>query len=276
MASAARVHVAERGYDVSGFALLVTGGGGPLHGCDVARGLGIERVICPPEAGVASALGLLVAPARIDRVCSIARNLREISPADLEAVFVAMEQDAAKVMKETLGNAASFVFERAADIRFVGQGFEVVIPLPRGPFDDGTPARIRVGFAESYRRVFAQVPPVEEIELINLRLAAIETAVERPLMPNGSGKRVWTIGSDSRDVWDAGAGEWRRVTVLAREELENGQELVGPVVVEDASSTLVIPKGAKARRDASGNLIVDLKKPQPGDDSTDCYERSPV
>jgi N-methylhydantoinase A len=266
MASAARVHVAERGYDVSGFALLVTGGGGPLHGCDVARELGIDRVICPPEAGVASALGLLIAPARIDRVTSIARNLREISPADLEAVFMTMEQDAAKVMKETLDNGASFVFERAADVRFVGQGFEIVISLPRGPFDDGTPARIRVGFAESYRRVFAQVPPVEEIELINLRLTAIETAVERPLTLNGSGKRVGTIGSGSRDVWDADAGEWHRVRVLAREELENGQELVGPVVVDDASSTLVIPKGAKARRDASGNLIVDLKKPQAGDD----------
>jgi N-methylhydantoinase A len=59
---------------------------------------------------------------------------------------------------------------------------------------------------------------------------------------------------------DADAGEWRRVRVLAREELENGQELVGPVVVEDASSTLVIPTGAKARRDASGNLIVDADR----------------
>lgn len=266
MASAARVHVAEGGHDASSFALLVTGGGGPLHGCDVARRLGIGRVICPPGAGVASALGLLMAPARIDRVASIARDLRHIAPADLEAMFTALEQDAARVMKETLEAGAAFVFERAADIRFVGQGFEIVTRLPQGPFDDGTPARIRAEFAESYQRVFAQVPPVEDIELMNLRLAAIEKLTERPLVLDSSGKQTWTIGSSSRDVWDGDAGAWRRLPVLAREALEGGRELAGPAVVEDASSTLVIPAGATARRDASGNIIVDLKKLQAAED----------
>ena len=107
---------------------------------------------------------------------------------------------------------------------------------------------------------------MEEIELINPRLGAIETAVERPLMLDSSGKRAWTIGPGRRDVWDADAGEWRGVRVLAREQIEIGQELVGPVVIEDASSTLLIPNGVKARRDASGNLIVNLKKPQARDD----------
>src|SRR5579871_2072687 len=73
MAAAARVHIAERGHHASRFALLVTGGGGPLHGCEVAARLGIARVICPPSAGVASALGLLMAPARIDRVATVAK-----------------------------------------------------------------------------------------------------------------------------------------------------------------------------------------------------------
>ena len=59
--------------------------------------------------------------------------------------------------------------------------------------------------------------------------------------------------------WDAASGRWRRLKVLARDALEAGQELIGPIVVEDASSTLMIPDGAVARRDASGNLIVDLK-----------------
>ena len=67
MAGAARVHIAERGRDPRDYALLCTGGAGPVHACSVARKLGIGRVICPPSAGVASALGLLVAPARVDR-----------------------------------------------------------------------------------------------------------------------------------------------------------------------------------------------------------------
>ena len=75
MAAAARVHVAERGRHGSEFALLATGGGGPLHGCEVAKRLGITRVVCPPSAGVASALGLLMAPARVDRVATVAKRL---------------------------------------------------------------------------------------------------------------------------------------------------------------------------------------------------------
>src|SRR6185503_1756226 len=108
MASAARVHVAEGGHEVTKFALLVTGGGGPLHGCDVARRLGITRVVCPPGAGVASALGLLIAPARVDRSSTLARSLSAVTPEALEAAFAKLESDAAAVMKDTLLDGARY------------------------------------------------------------------------------------------------------------------------------------------------------------------------
>src|SRR5258707_12731178 len=91
MAAAARVHVAERGHSASDFTLLVMGGGGPLHGCDVARRLAINRVLCPPCAGVASALGLLIAPARVDRSATVGRTLDVLSARELEAAFAALE-----------------------------------------------------------------------------------------------------------------------------------------------------------------------------------------
>src|SRR6185369_12623177 len=94
MAAAARVHIAERGHQADRFALLVTGGGGPLHGCEVARRLGIRRVVCPPGAGVASALGLLMAPARIDRVGTVARRLDQLSWPDFERAYTALEAEA--------------------------------------------------------------------------------------------------------------------------------------------------------------------------------------
>jgi N-methylhydantoinase A len=264
MAAAARVHVAERGYDAPHFALLVTGGGGPLHGCDVARRLGISRVICPPGAGVASALGLLIAPARVDRSTTIARHLSNISPAELEVVFKNLEDDAAHVIEDTLTPGASYVFERAADIRFVGQGFEIVTRLPQGPFDDETPAKIKAEFAIAYDRVFGQVPPVDSIELINLRLTAIEKLVDRPLNLGGTGKDVWKIGGGKRDVWDESKRIWQSLKVLARDALKDGEKFVGPLIIEDASSTLVIPEGARAQCDSSGNLIVDLNSAEAG------------
>src|SRR5262249_47181816 len=96
--------------------------------------------------------------------------------------------------------------------------------------------------------------------LINLRLAAIEKAVDRPLRLASSRTGVAGAGAGSREVWDAGTATWRRVKVIAREALEVGQELIGPIVVEEASATLLIPDGAWARRDASGNIVVDLRR----------------
>jgi len=258
MAAAARVHVAERGFDAARFTLLVTGGGGPLHGCDVARRLGITRVVCPPGAGVASALGLLIAPARVDRSMTLARQLSDIAPDALEALFRKLEEDAASVMKDTLVDGATFTYERTADIRFVGQGFELVTRLPDGPFDEDAPAKIRAAFAAAYGRVFGQVPPVQNIELMNLRIAAIESGVNRPLNL-GSGRQVWQPGAGNRDVWRADKNETRNVPALAREAMREGEVLTGPAIVEDASSTLIIPPGATAWRDPAGNLIVELR-----------------
>jgi N-methylhydantoinase A len=103
---------------------------------------------------------------------------------------------------------------------------------------------------------------VDEIELINLRLAAIEEIDERPLMLDGNGnqvgKQVSASEPVSRDAWNANSGAWHSLKVLAREQLGAGQELIGPVIVEDASSTLVVPDGARATCDVSGNIIVEL------------------
>ncbi len=259
MAAAARVHGADRGYDASDFALVVTGGGGPLHGCDVARRLGITRVICPPDAGVASALGLLVAPARVDRSVTVARQLGETSPEELEAGFQALEEDATSVIQDTLTPGAEYAFERRADIRFAGQGFEIITRLPDGPFDETTPESINSAFQLAYTQVFGQVPPVAEIELINLRVAAVEQLVERPLTLDGPRKEVWEVAIDSREVWTAESGGSGTVKVLSRESLKIDQTRPGPLIIEDASSTLLVPDDASVVRDRAGNLIIDLK-----------------
>src|SRR2546426_795112 len=94
MAGAARVHIAERGRDPRDYALLCTGGAGPVHAYYVARKLGLRQVICPPAAGVASALGLLLAPARVDRVATVGLRLDRDSPAALEQAFRKLEDEA--------------------------------------------------------------------------------------------------------------------------------------------------------------------------------------
>ena len=134
MANAARVHIAEHGKDPRRYTLLATGGAGPVHAYYVAKKLGLKRLIAPRAAGVASALGLLIAPARVDRVATVARELDRIQWPDLEATFREMETKAKAVLAATLPEGAAPAIARLADIRYVGQASELVVPLPAGPY----------------------------------------------------------------------------------------------------------------------------------------------
>jgi len=248
MAGAARVHLAEHGGEAAGLALLVTGGGGPLHGPDVARRLGLRRVICPPAAGVASALGLLLAPARVDEVATLACRLESLTGEALEGRFRALEAEARRVIGETLGPDAPVRAERAADLRFLGQGHELVTPMPPGPCDI---AAIRAAFEAAYRAVFAGVPPVAAVELMNIRVAVSAATGDGrldPMIPSGApamphGTRRLSIGE---------------VPLYRRASLVDGQSIIGPAVVEDGMSTLLVPPGAVATQEANGNLVVEL------------------
>ena len=171
MASAARVHVAERGRDPRNYALLATGGAGPVHAWSVAKKLGLARVICPPSAGVASALGLLVAPARVDRVATVGLRLDEGSLPALEAAFRRLEDEARAVMADTGLKLDAATVRRLADGRFLGQGFDLVVALPDGPYgdDEATRRALQAAFEAAYREKFALTPPHVPVEFINVR-----------------------------------------------------------------------------------------------------------
>src|SRR5215216_1651577 len=130
MAGAARVAIAERGRVPREYALLATGGAGPVHAWQVGRKLGVRHVVCPPGAGAGSTIGMLMAPARIDRVASFTHALDEADWAAASAIFTALEQDALKVATDTGADVARRVVHRLADMRYVGQGSEITIGLP--------------------------------------------------------------------------------------------------------------------------------------------------
>jgi N-methylhydantoinase A len=260
MAAAARVHIAERGHHAGEFALLVTGGGGPLHGCEVARRLGITRLVCPPSAGVASALGLLMAPARVDRVATVARKLGALDWALFEEAYAALERDARSVIGATLPGNHAVDVERAADMRFVGQGFEVVTVLPAGPYEAAAAQPIRAAFEAAYRKVFGLVPPVGEVEIINIRVAATAVAVADELkVPAGSAARV-AEAKATRAAWSGVEAKLVDMPVYDRYSLGIGAEIAGPAIVEEASSTLILPRGGRATVDRSGSLLIDLSQ----------------
>ena len=261
MAAAARVHVAERGHHAGKFALLLTGGGGPLHGCEVASKLGIDHVICPPGAGVASALGLLMAPARIDRMVSVGWKLESVDWVAFEQAYARIEDDARGVIESTLpGQGAHAVCQRAADLRFVGQGFEVITDLPVGPYTQETSYRaIREAFLDTYMKTFGQVPISGDIEIINIRTAVSAKAGDAELSVSTSSISAVDASRGTRRMYLADRNDYAQVPVYERDQLHVGQALAGPAIVQEASSTLILPPDSKAHVDASGSLMVRLK-----------------
>ena len=255
MAAAARVHLAEQGGEGRDRALLVTGGGGPLHGPEVARRLGLRRVICPPAAGVASALGLLLAPARVDRVATLARALDLLPPEELEARFEALEAEAREIIAATLGADARLTTERTADLRFAGQGHELVTVLPPGPYDASSPATIRASFEAAYREIFAGVPPVATVEVVNIRLAVTAATGDGKLDPGTAAVCDGAPYAARRVRFGAAMA---KVPAYRREALAANQIITGPAVVEDGMSTLLLPPGSRATLETCGNLVVEL------------------
>jgi N-methylhydantoinase A len=261
MAGAARVHIAERGRDPRDYALLCTGGAGPVHAHGVARKLGLTRVICPPAAGVASALGLLMAPARVDRVATVGIRLDRGRVADLEGAFRRLEADARAVIADSGLALETARVQRMADGRFLGQGFDLVVALPDGPYEEGDTdrRRLQAAFETAYREKFALTPPDVPIEFINVRVAVrAPVAGSDVVAPGALVRREGSAVKGTRLAYFPERGGFVETAVYDRHRLAAGDRLVGPAVVEEEGSTLVIGPAATAQVAPSGNIITML------------------
>jgi N-methylhydantoinase A len=198
-----------------------------------------------------------MAPARIDRVATVTKRLDQMDWPGLEAAFAALEREAKEVIGKTLPDAKTSV-ARSADMRFVGQGFELVTPLPAGPYTAASDAPMREAFMATYRKMFMKVPPVAAIEIINVRVAVSAPTGDGRLDTSASEKSNGQALKGRRRAWVPAAKGYADVPVYERFALAAGDAIDGPAIVEEASSTLIVPPNARAVTDASGNIVVEL------------------
>jgi N-methylhydantoinase A len=257
MASAARVHIAERGKDLRRYALVTTGGGGPLHGVAVARKLGLGRMIVPPSAGVASAVGLLVAPARVDRVTTVAQPLDAIDWPALEALAAGMEEEAACIARMSGLPDANMTRRRFADMRYAGQGFEILVRLPDGPYDAASADQLGETFAAAYREIYTLNPPGARPEMVNLRVA-VTVPADAVTLPPASGGGTDDGLKSTRMARFTAEGPAIDTPVYDRLRLPIGRRFDGPALVEEPESTLLIPPGVWFIVERNGNIVVHL------------------
>ncbi|MBI1848513.1 MAG: hypothetical protein HYR86_16285, partial [Candidatus Rokubacteria bacterium] len=256
MELATRVVSIERGRDPRDLALVAFGGSGPVHGCRLAQALGIPRVILPAAAGVTAAIGLLAAEVRFDVARTFVRRLEAMDPASLTAMYDEMAAQAGEVVRESaVGGDVTLV--RSADARYVGQGYELTIPVPAGRLDAAALAAMRRSFDEVYAARYGYASPAEPVELVTCKLSAIGDA-PRVALAKASSRAGDRVRKPVRKAYFPESCGYIDCPVYDRYALPAGLALTGPAIVEERESTTVLPPGVEATVDEYANLVVTL------------------
>jgi N-methylhydantoinase A len=257
MAAATRMHLAEKGRDPRRYDMIAFGGAGPVHACNVARLLKLKRLIVPLGAGVTSALGFLVAPPAVDYVRSYVARIEQIDWDHLNALFANMEADAKAMLVEAGAKPDEISFQRTSDMRHVGQGFEVSVPVQNGTLDENQTQSLRTNFFNTYRSLFERTVTDVPIEAMSWRLAASAPVPKVALNFRVRGLIEGEKLKGQRKVYFPETG-FSPCDVYDRYVLVEGDIIEGPAIIEERESTTVMPPGTRASVDSSLNLIIEL------------------
>jgi N-methylhydantoinase A len=252
MANAIRLFAVERGLDPREFALIAFGGAGPLHARAVAERLDVPRVLVPPHPGLCSAFGAAIAHARVDRVRTYYARSSSVDVDELAGVERALRDEAVAELRRSV-DVDEPVLERTAAMRYMGQNYEVEVALPPGEIDDEGWHELLARFEAEHDRQFGFALPDETVEIINLRVTALrleprpQTTVAPPSHAIPSSRPVW-FGADGPVT----------CPVLRRDALSPGEELEGPLVIEEPDSTTLVHPGDRVSVDDQGVLTIAL------------------
>jgi N-methylhydantoinase A len=237
-----------RGIDPRAFALLAFGGAGPMHAAAVAEELGMRTVVVPPLPGNFSALGLLIADVRRDLVrTKISATLRT-TPEDVRTILAALLR-AGEAELAVAGFAEQRRrFAASLDMRYVGQSFELSVPIP---LDVTSIAEVELAFARIYAQRYG-APRTAPTEIVSYRLTAWGLC-EKPVLPVIDQTDTAPAPALRTAVF---AGRELQVRVFDRRHMAAGEALAGPVLIEEAGSTTVVPPGWEVARDAVGCLLL--------------------
>src|SRR5712692_6992491 len=253
MELATRVVSIERGRDPRDLTLVAFGGSGPVHGCRLAQALGIPRVILPAAAGVTAAIGLLAAEVKFDVARTYVRRLDAADPAHLTSMFEEMAGQAVEVVRES-AVAGEVTVVRSADARYVGQGYELTVPVPLGRLDGAALARVRASFDDIYTARYGYANPDQPVEIVTWKLSAIGGAPRIALAKAAAGSGDGSRKGVRRAYFPEVRG-YAYTPVYDRYALTPGMSLTGPAIVEERESTTVLPPGVTATVDEYANLL---------------------
>ncbi len=243
--------LARHGLDPRDFALVAFGGAGPIEACFLAEEFHIPRVIVPPSPGTLCAQGAMMADVKSDYVKTIHRKLSATS-----GKLLAAECAELSVRAEEAPAVSENAIAHSADLRYVGQAFQIEVPIDPAWLEEPDTGRLRAAFHDRHERLYAHADRAADVELIDLR-ATITGATPKPelkAVPTGRGPAT---PAGRRPI------HYRKqrydAAVYNRRDLLAGQHIDGPAVIEQEDTTTLVPAGFRGSVDAFGNLVIERR-----------------
>jgi N-methylhydantoinase A len=263
MSLAVREVSVAKGHDPRGFALIASGGAGPLHAASIARELSLPKVVIPELPGTFSALGMLMTDVRHDYVRTRIGELAKVAPSEIGAVFAEMIAEAAELLARDGIAPGDSRLAPSLDLRYQGQEYTLSVPLAAGPVTRDSLDASRRRFDELHHAQYSHSAPDEPVEIVNLRLAAVGSVAGDVA---AFGKIRDTAGRSGRvkgfrKIWfDDGAHD---CPVYDRDALLPGVAIAGPAVIEERVSTTVIYPGDRFTLSPQGPILIDINAGEP-------------
>jgi N-methylhydantoinase A len=254
MADAIKQISVKQGLDPRDFVLFCYGGGGPLHASSLARELSIPEIIIPPEPGNFSAVGMLISDARLDFATTFVRALDDGAPDAIRATLAQLEQEAFQAMANDYP-VETIVFERFAEMRYVGQRHNIKIGIDPAADADG----LYTAFCNEYRRRYGHADPGAKAEIQALHVSAIVVTEHLPLS-SMSVHQVETPEIAPRKIHFGRHDGWQTAACYWRSALTIGFKAVGPAVIEEYGSTTLVWPGDTFEIGALREIRIKLSK----------------
>ena len=255
MMHALRTVSIERGRDPRDFALVPFGGAGPTHGVHIAEELALRRVVIPPIPGCNSALGILASDVRHDLVATLRARVARLDPSDLGETLSELASEARRELDEDSIPPQSRTLRASLDMRYAGQAYELNVPLSSLRPDASTLSRAMADFHHSHRTRYGHSLGDDLVDLVNVRLTGLG-ATPKPLL-GGAAAASGEAEPRSRRRVVSVRGEAEMTPIYHREDLEPGQRVATPSVIQQLDSTTYLPFG-EVRVHNTGAIVVDL------------------
>jgi len=249
----------ERGRDVRQYSLIAFGGGGPIFAAELARALRIPQVVIPPNPGAFSSFGMLMANARSDMETTFIAALSDDVVGALTTAMADLEARLTATMRSEFG-AATVEFSFEADMRYASQSHSVRVRLPAQPTASAIRENFERIYAARYGHVNEGVPP----EFIMLRaIAHVATARPQLSQATDAGTAGTAVPRERRSIYWVGSKRRIDTPVFKRTDLPIGFEITGPAIIEEYSSTTVLPEGDQLVVGTLGEINIFIRASAP-------------